>query len=84
MRLGKELYIGLAVNVQPAISPDAPLCRRCGAYILKRTGSFGRYGAMVSFHAAGPRRKMQNRVGQRVTVARLPSAACSLPGAGDR
>ena len=48
-RLGKERYMGFAVKARSGISPDAPLCLGCGAYMLKRTGSFGPFWGCSQF-----------------------------------
>ena len=48
-RLGKERYMGFTVKARPGIRPDAPLCMRCGAYMLKRTGSFGPFWGCGQF-----------------------------------
>ena len=36
-------------NIDAGISPDAPLCLRCGAHMLKRTGSFGPFWGCSQF-----------------------------------
>ena len=48
-RLGKERYMGFTVKARSGISPGAPLCTRCGAYMLKRTGSFGPFWGCGQF-----------------------------------
>jgi hypothetical protein len=59
-RLGKERYMGFTVKARTGISPDTPLCLRCGAYMLKRTGSFGPFWGCGQF----PRcRATQKRAG---------------------
>jgi hypothetical protein len=48
-RLGNERWLGFTVKARSSISPDAPLCLRCGAYMLKRTGSFGPFWGCGQF-----------------------------------
>jgi len=48
-RLGKERYMGFMVKARPGIIQDPPLCLRCGAYMLKRTGSFGPFWGCGQF-----------------------------------
>jgi hypothetical protein len=48
-RLGRERYMGFAVKARSGISPDAPLCLRCGAYMLKRSSSFGPFWGCGQF-----------------------------------
>ena len=48
-RLGTERYMAFTVKARSGISPDAPLCLRCGDYMLKRTGSFGPFWGCSQF-----------------------------------
>src|ERR1035437_9489535 len=48
-RMGKGLSLGFTAKARPGISPDAPLCTRCGAHMLKRTGSFGPFWGCGQF-----------------------------------
>src|ERR1039458_430567 len=75
-RLARDRSTEFTVKPRSGISPDAPLCSRCGAYMLERVGTFGRFWGCSQF----PRcRATQNGAGPRLVRAK-PSDA---PGAID-